>query len=92
MDDKIIEKATCAWNSYLNTNDEKRMRLVVYYRKPNTVVEDDKFPLPNIDEVPREQISDCSENNWNNLRDRDKVSFCWRTVFRLLSNSTTENR
>lgn len=29
----------------------KKLRLVVDYRKLNTVVEDDKFPLPNIEEI-----------------------------------------
>ena len=33
------------------TNDEKKWRLVIDYRKLNTVVEDDKFPLPNIDNI-----------------------------------------
>lgn len=30
---------------------KKKWRLVIDYRKVNTVIEDDKFPLPNIDEI-----------------------------------------
>lgn len=55
--DKIIEKATSAWNSPIllvpkkSSDDKKKWRLVIDYRKLNTVVEDDKFPLPNIEDI-----------------------------------------
>lgn len=54
---KIIEKSVSAWNSPIllvpkkSAEDKKKWRLVVDYRKVNTVIEDDKFPLPNIDEI-----------------------------------------
>lgn len=55
--DQIIEKATSAWNSPLllvpkkSSEDKKKWRLVIDYRKLNKVIEDDKFPLPNIEDI-----------------------------------------
>lgn len=57
VNDQIIEKATSAWNSPIllvpkkSSGDKKKWRLVIDYRKLNTVIEDDKFPLPNIDDI-----------------------------------------
>lgn len=57
IDENIIEKTTSAWNSPIllvskkSSEDTKKWRLVIDYRKVNTAVQDDKFPLPNIDEI-----------------------------------------
>ena len=55
--EQIIEKACSPWNSPIllvpkkSSGDTKKWRLVIDYRKLNTVIEDDKFPLPNIDDI-----------------------------------------
>lgn len=57
VEDQIIERATSAWNSPIllvpkkSSGDKKKWRLVIDYRKLNVVIEDDKFPLPNIDDI-----------------------------------------
>ena len=53
----IIENSISEWNSPLllvpkkSTDDTKKWRLVIDYRKLNDALQDDKFPLPNIEEV-----------------------------------------
>lgn len=57
LKNKIIEETKSQWNSPIllvpkkTTNDTKKWRLVIDYRKLNSQLEDDKFPLPNIDDV-----------------------------------------
>lgn len=57
VDNHIIEKATSAWNSPIllvpkkSSGDSRKWRLVIDYRKLNKVIEDDKFPLPNIEDI-----------------------------------------
>lgn len=57
LNDNIIEETVSEWNSPLllvpkkSTDDSKKWRLVIDYRKLNNVLQDDKFPLPNIEEV-----------------------------------------
>lgn len=57
LKDNIIEKAKSEWNSPIllvpkkSSDDTKKWRLVIDYRKLNNVLEDDKFPLPNIEEI-----------------------------------------
>lgn len=57
MSDGIIEKTSSEWNSPIllvpkkSANDKKKWRLVIDYRKLNNVLENDTFPLPNIEEV-----------------------------------------
>lgn len=57
LQDNIIEETKSEWNSPLllvpkkSGNDTKKCRLVIAYRKVNTTLQDDKFPLPNIEEV-----------------------------------------
>lgn len=57
LKDGIIEETKSEWNSPLllvpkkSDNDSKKWRLVIDYRKVNTNLQDDKFPLPNIEEV-----------------------------------------
>lgn len=53
----IIQEAQSEWNSPVllvpkkSANDSKKWRLVIDYRKVNETLQDDKFPLPNIEEV-----------------------------------------
>lgn len=56
--DGVVEEASSAWNSPLllvpkkeDQNGNKKWRLVIDYRQVNKVIEDDKFPLPNITEI-----------------------------------------
>ena len=57
LEDEIIEETKSEWNSPLllvpkkSDTNEKKWRLVIDYRKVNTTLQDDKFPLPNIEEV-----------------------------------------
>lgn len=57
LKNKIIEKSNSEWNSPVllvpkkSTTDVKKWRLVIDYRKVNAQLQDDKFPLPNIDDV-----------------------------------------
>ena len=55
--ENIIENAVSEWNSPLllvpkkSADDNRKWRLVIDYRKLNNALQDDKFPLPNIEEV-----------------------------------------
>lgn len=55
--DDIIEDAKSEWNSPIlvvpkkASEDNKKWRLVIDFRKINQVLQDDKFPLPNIEEI-----------------------------------------
>lgn len=56
--DDIIEHTNSEWNSPIllvpkksSSNNEKKWRLVIDYRKINQVIENDKFPLPNITDI-----------------------------------------
>ncbi|CAH2088982.1 unnamed protein product [Euphydryas editha] len=56
--DSIIEPCTSHWSNpillvpkKLDASGEKKWRLVIDYRKINNVIENDKFPLPNITEI-----------------------------------------
>jgi transposase InsO family protein len=57
LDEDIIEPASSDWNSPIllvpkkSDNNTKKWRLVIDYRKVNNVIQDDKFPLPNIVEI-----------------------------------------
>lgn len=57
LNDEIIEEAKSEWNSPLllvpkkSENGKNKWRLVIDYRKLNANLQDDKFPLPNIEEV-----------------------------------------
>lgn len=57
LSENIIENAISEWNSPLllvpkkSAGDNKKWRLVIDYRKLNNALQDDKFPLPNIEEV-----------------------------------------
>lgn len=57
LKDDIIEEAQSEWSSPIllvpkkSDNNDKKWRLVVDYRKLNEVIQDDKFPLPNITEI-----------------------------------------
>lgn len=57
LKNKTIEATQSEWNSPIllvpkkSSTDKKKWRLVIDYRKVNTILQDDKFPLPNIDEV-----------------------------------------
>ena len=57
LSENIIENAISEWNSPLllvpkkSAQDERKWRLVIDYRKLNNALQDDKFPLPNIEEV-----------------------------------------
>lgn len=63
--DGIIEPCTSDWSSpillvpkKLDASGEKKWRLVIDYRKLNDVIENDKFPLPNITEI-LDSLSGC---------------------------------
>lgn len=57
--DNIIEPSTSAWNSPILIVPKKKdpvtglqkFRMVIDYRKLNEQIEDDKFPLPNINDI-----------------------------------------
>lgn len=58
IEDDIIEPTNSEWNSPIllvpkksDDSNRKRWRLVIDYRKINQVIENDKFPLPNITEI-----------------------------------------
>lgn len=58
IEDDIIEKSNSEWSSPILLvpkrsceGSEKKWRLVVDYRKLNEMICDDKFPLPNINEI-----------------------------------------
>ena len=57
LQENIIENAVSEWNSPLllvpkkSADDTRKRRLVIDYRKLNNALQDDKFPLPNIEEV-----------------------------------------
>lgn len=58
LENDIIEESQSEWASPIllvpkktDANGEKKWRLVVDYRKVNEVIENDKFPLPNITEI-----------------------------------------
>ncbi|KAG6453944.1 hypothetical protein O3G_MSEX008407 [Manduca sexta] len=58
IDDDIIEESNSEWSSPIllvpkksKEGTEKKWRLVVDYRKVNETICDDKFPLPNINEI-----------------------------------------
>ena len=57
LKNKTIEATQSEWNSPIllvpkkANADKRKCRLVIDYRKVNNVLQDDKFPLPNIDEV-----------------------------------------
>ena len=58
LDNNIIEEATSEWNSPVllvpkkdDNNGNKKWRLVIDYRKVNKQIQDDKFPLPNINDI-----------------------------------------
>lgn len=57
LEEDIIEPSTSDWNSPIllvpkkSNDNSKKWRLVIDYRKINNVIQDDKFPLPNITDV-----------------------------------------
>lgn len=58
LDDDIIEPSQSEWSSPIllvpkksDDKNNKKWRLVIDYRKLNGVIQDDKFPLPNIMEI-----------------------------------------
>ncbi|CAG5008774.1 unnamed protein product [Parnassius apollo] len=58
LENDIIEESNSEWSSPIllvpkksSKGNEKKWRLVVDYRKLNEVICDDKFPLPNINEI-----------------------------------------
>lgn len=57
LQDDIIEEAHSEWSSPIllvpkrSDDINKKWRLVVDYRKLNNVIQDDKFPLPNITDI-----------------------------------------
>lgn len=58
LDNDIIEETTSEWSSPVllvpkksDKNNEKKWRLVIDYRQLNNNIQDDKFPLPNINEI-----------------------------------------
>lgn len=58
LDDDIIEPSQSEWSSPIllvpkksDDKNNKKWRLVIDYRKLNEVIQDDKFPLPNITEI-----------------------------------------
>lgn len=57
LDDDIIEPTNSDWNSPIllvpkkGDNNDRKWRLVIDYRKINSVIQNDKFPLPHITEI-----------------------------------------
>lgn len=58
LNNNIIEKSVSEWSSPVlivpkkaDRNGEKKWRVVVDYRQLNERIQDDKFPLPNINEI-----------------------------------------
>lgn len=58
LQDNIIEEATSEWSSPLlivpkksDVTGQKKWRVVIDYRKLNNLIQDDKFPLPNIVDI-----------------------------------------
>lgn len=57
LDNKIIERTNSEWNSSVllvpkkSTDQNKKWKFVIDYRKVNNIIQDDKFPLPNITEI-----------------------------------------
>lgn len=57
LENDIIEEAKSEWSSPIllvpkkTSNQDKKWRLVVDYRKLNNCIVDDKFPLPNITDI-----------------------------------------
>lgn len=58
LEDGIIEPSRSSWSSPIllvpkksDNSGEKKWRLVVDYRKLNNCIQEDKFPLPNINEI-----------------------------------------
>lgn len=58
LEQEIIEPCSSEWSSPVllvpkksDANGEKKWRLVIDYRKLNTCIQDDKFPLPNITDI-----------------------------------------
>ncbi|XP_045541509.1 uncharacterized protein LOC106718281 [Papilio machaon] len=58
LDEDIIEPSQSEWSSPIllvpkksDDKNNKKWRLVIDYRKLNDVIQDDKFPLPNITEI-----------------------------------------
>lgn len=57
LQDDIIEETQSEWSSPIllvpkkSNDDNKKWRLVIDYRKLNEVIQDDKFPLPNITDI-----------------------------------------
>lgn len=58
LDNDIIEEAISEWSSPVllvpkksDKTGDKKWRLVIDYRQLNNVIQDDKFPLPNISEI-----------------------------------------
>lgn len=57
LKDDIIEETQSEWSSPIllvpkkSDNTNKKWRLVIDYRKLNEIIQDDKFPLPNITDI-----------------------------------------
>lgn len=58
LENDIIEETTSEWSSPIllvpkkaDKSQEKKWRLVIDYRQLNNVIQDDKFPLPNITDI-----------------------------------------
>lgn len=58
LDDNIIEKCNSCWSSPLllvpkkmDSSGQKKFRLVIEYRKLNNLIEDYKYPLPNMTDI-----------------------------------------
>lgn len=58
LENDIIEESQSEWSSPIllvpkkaDANGEKKWRLVIDYRKVNECIQNDKFPLPNVNEI-----------------------------------------